>query len=116
VKEIDMSQFPPPVPQPGTMMRPHRGTMILVFGILGFVICVIFGVVAWVMGNADLKEMDAGRMDPSGRSLTNAGKICGMIATILNIVLIAIYIVLIVIGIGAAAAGGAGGAGGGFGP
>jgi hypothetical protein len=38
------------------------------------------------MGNGDLKEMDAGAMDPSGRSTTNAGRICGMIATILMIV------------------------------
>ena len=41
-------------------MQPHRGTMILVFGILGLVICVIFGIVAWVMGNGDLKAMEHG--------------------------------------------------------
>jgi hypothetical protein len=29
--------------------------------------------------------MDAGRMDPEGRSSTNAGRICGMIATIIMI-------------------------------
>jgi hypothetical protein len=37
------------------------------------------------MGNNDLKEMDAGTMDPSGRSTTNAGRICGIIGTILMI-------------------------------
>ena len=66
-------------------MKPHRGTMILVFGILGIVLCQIFGIVAWVMGSADLKEMDAGTMDPSGRGVTEAGRICGLIATILLI-------------------------------
>ena len=62
-------------------MRPHRGVIILVFGILGFVICPFFGIAAWVMGNTDLEEINAGRMDPSGRDLTKAGRICGMIAT-----------------------------------
>ena len=66
-------------------MQPHRGTMILVFGILGLVVCLPFGIVAWVMGNADLKAMDAGTMDPEGRGTTHAGKIIGMIATILTV-------------------------------
>ncbi len=57
--------------------------MILVFGILGLVVCQILGVFAWIMGNKDLKAMDQGVMDPSGRSHTNAGRICGIIATIL---------------------------------
>lgn len=60
--------------------------MILVLGILGLLLCQILGIVAWVMGSSDLKEMDAGTMDSSGRSVTNAGKICGMIATILMII------------------------------
>ena len=66
-------------------MQTHRGTMILVFGILGLVVCLPFGIVAWVMGNIDLKAMDAGTMDPEGRGTTQAGKIIGMIATILNV-------------------------------
>ena len=40
------------------------------------------------MGNNDLKEIDAGRMDPSGRSLTNAGRILGIVAVVLTIVAI----------------------------
>ena len=44
------------------------------------------GIVAWVMGSTDLKAMDAGTMDPEGRSITQAGKIIGMIATILYII------------------------------
>ena len=48
-------------------MKPHRGVMILVFGILGFVLCPFFGIAAWVMGNSDLQEMDSGWMDPTGR-------------------------------------------------
>lgn len=66
-------------------MKPHRGVLVLVFGILGLVVCFPFGIAAWVMGSGDLKQMAAGAMDPEGRSLTNAGRICGMIATILVI-------------------------------
>jgi len=64
-------------------MKPHRGTLILVLGILSLVVCAPLGIVAWVMGNGDLKQIDAGGMDPSGRPLTNAGRICGIIGTIL---------------------------------
>jgi ABC-type branched-subunit amino acid transport system permease subunit len=66
-------------------MQPHRGIMILVFGILSFVVCPFFGIAAWVMGNNDLQQMNAGRMDSTGRDLTNAGRICGMVSTALLI-------------------------------
>jgi hypothetical protein len=76
-------------------MAPHRGTMILIFGILGIVLCpIIFGIMAWVMGNGDLKKMAAGQMDPSGEGLTKAGKICGMIGVILMIVGIVLQVLL----------------------
>ena len=64
-------------------MKPHRGTLILVLGILGLVICQPIGIAAWVMGSGDLKEMDGGTMDPSGRGMTAGGRICGIVATIL---------------------------------
>jgi hypothetical protein len=109
--EITMhSQIPPQPPSMG-MMQPHRGVMILVLGILGLILCFIFGIVAWVMGNGDLKQMDAGAMDPSGRGLTQAGKICGMISVILNIigiVVLVVFIIFILAAGGAAAAAGAG--------
>lgn len=107
-----MSQTPPPMEQPPAQyMRPHRGVMILVFGILGLLLCVIFGIVAWVMGNSDLRLMEQGQMDPSGEGMTRAGKILGIIGVALTIVGLAIWVlVVVVIGIGAAA--GAAGAGG----
>ena len=86
----EQQQIPivPPGPQgPAQMqLRPHRGVLILVLGILGIVCCSICGIIAWVMGNGDLREIDTGRMDPSGRGLTQAGKICGIISVILAIV------------------------------
>jgi hypothetical protein len=49
--------------------------------------------------------MDAGQMDPSGRSLTNAGRICGIIATILLALAIMVFLVMLALGfLGALAA------------
>ena len=81
-------------------MKPHRGSLILVLGILSLVLCGIFTAIpAWIMGNSDLKAMAAGTMDPSGRSLTNAGKICGMISTILTILGLVVVVILMALGI-----------------
>jgi hypothetical protein len=91
-----------PEPQ-STALTPHRGTLILVLGILGLVCCFICGIIAWVMGNADLAEMDAGRMDPEGRGITQAGKICGIISVCLAVAGILIWLLMMIIGgIGAA--------------
>jgi len=69
-------------------MKPHRGVLILVLGILSFVFCGIFTAIpAWIMGSADLKEIDAGTMDPAGRGMTSAGRILGMINTLLHILI-----------------------------
>jgi hypothetical protein len=84
-------------------MKPHRGTLILILGILGLVVCGPLGIAAWVMGAGDLKEMDAGTMDPAGRGATQAGKICGIIGTILMIIGVVIGILVVALGaIGAA--------------
>jgi predicted Zn finger-like uncharacterized protein len=62
---------------------PHRGGVVLAMGILSIVCCgVIFGPIAWVMANNDLPQIRAGRMDPAGEGLTNAGKVCGIIGVI----------------------------------
>ena len=71
--------------------------MILVFGVLGLVVCQLFGIAAWVMGNTDLNEMNAGYMDPSGRDLTNAGRICGMVATALLIIPVMFGLIVVLI-------------------
>ena len=101
-----MTQAPPPqppqTPQPpqaptGMPVKPHRGTLVLVFGILGLC-CIIFPILAWVWGSNDLKEMAAGRMDRSGEGLTKAGKIIGMIFTILGAIGILINIIALATG------------------
>ena len=81
-------------------MKPHRGTMILVFGILGLLDfgclpMVVFGILAWVMGNGDLREMKSGQMDPAGMGTTSAGRICGIIGVILAIIIVVLNIVFL---------------------
>ena len=83
--------------------KPHRGVLILILGILGLVLCQLLGPVAWIMGKNDLAEMDAGRMDPEGRGLTQAGWICGIIATIFIVLGILGFVAMMVLGVGAAA-------------
>ncbi|MHC4086067.1 MAG: hypothetical protein ACYSWZ_23785 [Planctomycetota bacterium] len=84
----------------GQSLTPHRGVLILVLGILGILCCFICGIVAWVMGNGDLKEMAAGRMDPTGEGLTKAGKICGIVSVVLLIVGIILNLIFMLLGFG----------------
>jgi hypothetical protein len=63
-------------------MKPHRGVLILVLGILGLIICPPLAIAAWFMGDNDLKKMKNGNMDSLGRDLTKAGRILGIIGTI----------------------------------
>ena len=86
-------------------MKPHRGTLILILGILGIIMCQPLGIVAWIMGNKDLKEIAAGTMDPEGKSLTQWGTILGIVAVVLLI-----FGLSMILGIGAAAAAAASGA------
>jgi len=86
-------------------MKPHRGTLILILGILGIVFCGPLAVVAWVLGSGDLKQMDAGMMDPAGRGNTQAGRICGIIGTVLLIITVIAVGIFFMIGFAAAIAG-----------
>jgi hypothetical protein len=63
-----------------------------VFGILGiaFSCCPpaswVLGGIALSMASADLYEMQMGRMNREGQGLTQAGKICGIIAVAVSLV------------------------------
>jgi hypothetical protein len=85
--------------------EPHRGTLLLVLGILSIVTCPILGPFAWIMGNNDLKAMDEGRMDPEGKSNTNVGKILGIVGSVLLVInFLAIGAWVVIFGIVMAAA------------
>jgi hypothetical protein len=84
----------------------HRGKTILALGIIGVAtwvvyIGIIFGLIAWSMAINDLKNIKDGVMDPNGEDFTNAGRVCGMVATILSGCLIIYAIISLAIGFGA---------------
>lgn len=105
-----MSTPPPPwPPQPGSP-SPYgapappqsNGTLILVLGILSIVLCgcgVILGPVAWIMGNSSLAAINSGSGNPSELGSVNAGRICGIVGTILSALYIIGYGSLIALGI-----------------
>jgi len=78
-------------------MKPHRGAVILAFGILGLAVCQLFGIAAWVIADADLKEMNRGYMDPGGRDLTQAGRILGIVSTVLLAISLVVVILFVLI-------------------
>lgn len=74
-------------------MQPHRATMILAFAVLSCVAApLIFGSLAFFMGRADLRAMDEGRMDPSGRPMTQTGTILGIVMAILHVLALIVMI------------------------
>ena len=85
-------------PGPNYTITLQRGWIVLALGILGFT-CFPLGIVAWVLGNRDLREMRAGRMDPSGLGLTTAGQILGIIFTVLWVTPILIWLGIMVLAI-----------------
>lgn len=62
-----------------------KATMILVFGILSIVVCQFFGPFAWSMGNTELRRVDQGLVDPRDRGSIQAGRICGIVGSVLMI-------------------------------
>lgn len=64
-------------------VRSSNAVAILVLGILSLTVCAALGPVAWVMGNKELARVAAGEVSPEGVGMVNAGKVCGIIGTVL---------------------------------
>jgi hypothetical protein len=71
----------------------NRGDLILFLGIISLFACWPLGIVAWVMGNTDLKKIRDGRMSPTGIGILKTGRFLGMLTT----VLLAVSLVLLVL-------------------
>ena len=90
---------------PDYLDNPHRGGLILAFGISSVVISVIgcspitlvLGLLAWVWGQRDLKAMDRREMDPEGRGLTVAGFVTGIIGTAISALMLLVLVVYLLI-------------------
>lgn len=82
VRELWTGQTNPP-----PILEPHRGIIVLVVGALGLwlgPLGLIPAIVAFQMASTDLAKMLSGRMDSSGRGLTQAGRVLGIIAICLS--------------------------------
>jgi K+ transporter len=75
-------------------LRQHRGIVVLILGILGILCtCMPLGIVAWVLGHQELKDIDAGLVDPAGRGTVQAGKILGIVS-------VSLWALAILVGVG----------------
>ncbi len=91
---------PPQFPsESGAYPETSQATTVLVLGILGVVLCQILGPVAWIMGNNELQAIDAGRRPPENRGTANAGRILGIIGSVLLILSVVFLIVVVAGGI-----------------
>lgn len=80
-----------------------QATTVLILGILSLVLCQILGPIAWVMGNKELAGIDAGVRPPQNRGTAQAGRILGIISTVLMIIGIAFLFFVLVIALFASA-------------
>jgi ABC-type Fe3+ transport system permease subunit len=76
-----------------------QATTILVLGILGIICCGPLGIAAWIMGNNELEAIGNGRRNPEGRSTANAGRVMGIIASVLMILGFLVLIGLLIFGV-----------------
>lgn len=65
--------------------KPDQSGLVLAFGILSWFLCPIFGIVAWVMGNSGLRDIQLGLVDPANKGLMQAGYYLGMVNVLLYV-------------------------------
>jgi ABC-type Fe3+ transport system permease subunit len=63
--------------------KSSQPTVALVLGILSILCCGLLGPIAWYMGAQELKAIAAGTSSREGEGLARAGKILGIVGTIL---------------------------------
>ncbi len=110
---------PPIMPGPlfgvpnGGYLKAHSAGAILTLGIssivtslLSFACCTLIpiplvalgiGLAAIIWGTSELRAMDAGTMDPSGRSAVSAGRACGLVGAIIAGVVLLIGIAFFIV-------------------
>ena len=70
----------------------------LVLGILGIVLCPLLGPVAWVLGRKGEQEIDSSGGAVGGRGLATAGKVLGIVGTVLILFVAVALLVLVAAG------------------
>jgi hypothetical protein len=87
-------------PQAGAYPEESQATTILVLGILSLICsCLPLGVAAWVMGNRELQAIDSGRRNPDNRGTANAGRIIGIVATVLGLIGLVVLFAFLFLGL-----------------
>lgn len=71
----------PPAPAP--FAEKSEAVTALVLGILAFLCCQLTSPFAWIIGQRELDAIEAGRRDPSNQSVAMAGKVLGIIGSVL---------------------------------
>lgn len=94
---------PPTGPQYGYGAPPPRpqhpqAVLALVLGIVSLVACGLVGPFAWSIGGKAVREIDASGGSLDGRTFALAGKICGIIATILLGLAVLGFVLFFVVG------------------
>jgi hypothetical protein len=89
---------PTPYGQPyGAPPREHpQGTLILIFGIIGIFVT-IFAPIAWYLGSKAKKEIQASGLQYSNEPNVNAGRILGMVFSIIGLVFIGTTILFVAV-------------------
>jgi hypothetical protein len=86
--------MPPYGQQPyGAGYEPSQAVLALVLGIVGVFVFQLVAPVAWVIGSRELQAIDAGRRNPNDRGVALAGKILGIVGTVI-LGLIVLFFVL----------------------
>ncbi len=75
--------------------KPENATTIFILGLLGILLCQILGIIAWVQGNTYLQKCRTMGVEPESTAI--AGRILGIISTILLIASITVGIFMGVI-------------------
>lgn len=74
-----------------------QAVTVLVLGILGLVVCQVLAPFAWYLGNQEINAIDGGRRAPENRGMAVAGRILGIIGTVLlGLALLIVAVVLII--------------------
>lgn len=88
---------------PGGQIRTYpkadQSVLIIVMAILGFILCPLFSLIAWIMGANALKDIQAGQIDPNSKGVIQAGYYLGMLNCILALLCIGGYFVIIAVAI-----------------
>lgn len=73
--------------------------LVLVLGIVGLVLCQLTAPIASVMGRSELRAIAEGRRPPENQGLASAGRLLGIIGTVLLTVGVLAILVVVTFGL-----------------